>query len=95
MFSKDNDEEHIMHWKSDNIETKINDKADKTLEELIHQSVFSRYQVRMKTSIGGNNFTFDYVLLLFYKFHKISFKGGRFSKLDRKLKSKNNAFDML
>ena len=38
--SKDNDEEHLMHLKSDNIEIMIDDKADQVIEELF-QSLFS------------------------------------------------------
>ena len=32
--SKDNDEEHVMHSKSDNIEIMIDDEADKVITEL-------------------------------------------------------------
>ena len=32
--SKENDEERVMHSKSDNIEIVINDKADEVIEEL-------------------------------------------------------------
>ena len=28
----DNDEEHVMHWKSDNTEIMINDKSDEVIE---------------------------------------------------------------
>ena len=31
-----------MHWKSDNIEIMINDKAEEVIEE-VFQSLFSRY----------------------------------------------------
>ena len=34
MSSKDNDEEHVMCSKSDNIQITISDKADEVLEEL-------------------------------------------------------------
>ena len=34
MASKDNEEERVMHSKSDNIEIMINDKADEVTEEL-------------------------------------------------------------
>ena len=32
--SIDNDEEHVIHSRSDNIEIRINDEADKVLNEL-------------------------------------------------------------
>ena len=40
--SKDNDEECVMHLKSDNTEFMISDNADEVIEELF-QSLFSRY----------------------------------------------------
>ena len=42
MSSKDNDEEHVMHSKSDNIEIMINDKEDEAVDEQF-QSLPSRY----------------------------------------------------
>ena len=44
MSSKDNDEQHVMHPKSDNIKILINDKADEVIEEIL-QSLLSRYQI--------------------------------------------------
>ena len=41
--SKDNDEEHVMHSKSDNIEIMINDKADEVIGELF-KSLLKIYQ---------------------------------------------------
>ena len=35
MSSNDNDDERVMHSKSDNIEVMINDKADEVMEELL------------------------------------------------------------
>ena len=32
--SKDNDDEHVLHSKSDNTQIMINDKADEVIEEL-------------------------------------------------------------
>ena len=40
MFSKDNDEEHVMHSKSNNIEIMINDKVDEVIEELFSVTCF-------------------------------------------------------
>ena len=34
MSSKDNDEERVMHSKSDNIEIMVNNKVDEVIEEL-------------------------------------------------------------
>ena len=51
----------------------INDKADEVIEELF-QSCFSRYQVRLETSMNGSNFFFDSVRLLYYQCNKRNFK---------------------
>ena len=75
MSSKDNSEERAMHSKSDNIEIIINDKADKFIEELL-QSLLSRYQIGLETSMRGNDFIFDCVHLLYHKCHKINFENG-------------------
>ena len=40
MFSKDNDEEHVMHSKSNNIEIMINNKVDEVIEELFSVNCF-------------------------------------------------------
>ena len=41
--SKHNEEEHVMHSKTDNKEIKINDKAQKVIEKLF-KSRLNRYQ---------------------------------------------------
>ena len=48
--SKDTNEVHLMHSKSDNKKIRINNKADEVVEEL-YQSLLSRYQIGLETSI--------------------------------------------
>ena len=60
--SINNDEEHVMHSKSDNIEIMINDDADEVIEELF-KSLKNRYQNDLE-SMKGSEFDFDYVHLL-------------------------------
>ena len=60
MSSKDNDEECIMHSKSDNKEIMINDKADEFTEELF-QSLLFRYQAGLGRSMESSDFLFGYV----------------------------------
>ena len=43
MLSNDSDEEHLMHWKSDNLEIKIHDDANQVVKDLF-ESIPSRYQ---------------------------------------------------
>ena len=70
MPSKDNDE-RVMHSNSNNIEIMINDKAVEVIEELF-QSLFSRYQIALETSVRGNESVFDCVHLVHYKCYKIN-----------------------
>ena len=49
MYSKYNDEERVIHSKSDKKYLMINDKEDEVTEEHF-QSLLSRYQIVLKTS---------------------------------------------
>ena len=60
MSSKDNDEECIMHSKSDNKEIMINEKEDEFTEELF-QSLLFRYQTGLGRSMESIDFLFGYV----------------------------------
>ena len=60
--SIDNDEDHVMHSKSDNIEIMINYQANEVTENLF-DSLKNRYQINLK-SIKDCQFVFDYVHLL-------------------------------
>ena len=66
MSSKDNDEERVMY---------SSDKAHEVIEELF-QSLLSRYQIGLETSMKGSDFIFDCVNLSYWKCHKINFKRG-------------------
>ena len=70
IFSIDNNEEHVMHSKSDSIEIMINDEANKVIKELF-DSLKNRYQNNLE-SMEGSGFVFHYVHLLYYKCHKIN-----------------------
>ena len=72
--SIDNDEEHVIHSKSDKVEIMINDKADEVIKELF-DSLKNRYQNNLE-SMKGSQFVFDYVHLLYYKCHKINLNRG-------------------
>ena len=70
--SEDNGEECAMNSKDD-LEIKFYDKADNVIEE-IFQSLLSRYQIGLETSLRGSDFILDCGCLLYYKCHKINFK---------------------
>ena len=56
----DTNEEQVIHSKSDNIEIMTYDNANEIIEA-IFQSLLSRYQISLETSIKGSNFVFDSV----------------------------------
>ena len=64
-----------MFLKSNNIEFMPYDNANEVVNELF-ESLLSRYQIGLQTSMRGRDFIFDSVQLLYYKFHKINFKRG-------------------
>ena len=68
--SIDNDEEHVMHSKNDNLEIMIKDEADNVIEELF-ESFKNKYQNNLE-SMRGSEFVFYCVNLLYYKYHKIN-----------------------
>ena len=57
--SIDNDEERVMHSKSDNMKMIINDEADEVIKELF-DSLKNAYQNNLE-SMKGSEFVFDYV----------------------------------
>ena len=66
--SIDNDEERVMHSKSDNIEIMISDEADEVIKELF-DLLRNRCQNNLE-SMKGSEFVFDYTQLLYYKCYK-------------------------
>ena len=69
------DEQRVMHSKSNNVEFMSYDNVNEVVNELF-QSLLSRYQIDLETSMRGNDFIFDLIQLLYYKCHKINFKRG-------------------
>ena len=65
----------VMHSKSDIIEIMSNDEPDEVIKELFH-SLENRYRNNLE-SMKGSEFVFDYVHLLYYKYHKINSNCGR------------------
>ena len=63
MSSKDNNEDCVVHSRSDHIKLMINDKEDEVIKELF-QSLLSRYQIGLETSMKGSGFIFDCINLL-------------------------------
>ena len=64
-----------MHSKSDNIKIITYDNVNEVTKEIFESFLF-RYQIGFEKSMGGSNFIFDCVNLLYYNCHKINFKSG-------------------
>ena len=69
----DNDEDHVVHSKSDNIEIMSTDVVDE-VKKTLFDSLENRYQNNLEL-MRGSEFVFDNVQLLYYKCHKITFSG--------------------
>ena len=76
MFSKNTAQNRVMNSKSDKIEIMIDDKADEVIKEHF-ESLLSRWQIGLETTMKGNNFNLDCIDLLHYKCHKINLNHGR------------------
>ena len=62
--SRDNDEEHVMHSKNDNIEFTIYDNVDEVIEK-ISELLLKRHRIELETLMRGSDFIFDCVHLLY------------------------------
>ena len=62
-----------MHSRSDNIIFTSCNNANEVVDKLF-ESLCSRYQGYLETSMRGRDFVFDSVQLMYYKFHKVNFK---------------------
>ena len=63
---------------SDNDANGVVDKLFESLEVVdeLFESLCSRYQGNLETSIRRSGFIFDSVQLIYYKCHKVSFRRG-------------------
>ena len=86
--SKDSDETHTMHAKSDNVEIMIGSETNEIIEELF-KSLFKRYQEGLEKSMRGSEFIFDSVDAFYYNLNKISSnRGGSYIDSPEWLKNK-------
>ena len=58
-----------MHSKGDKIEILSHDKTNEVIEELF-ESLLSRHEIRLETSMKCSDFIFDCVNLLYYRRNK-------------------------
>ena len=86
--SKDSNETSIMHTKIDNIDVIIGNETDEIIEKLF-KSLLQRYQKNLEESMRGSDFFYDYVDLLYFKFHRIRLnRGGSYIDSPKFLKNK-------
>ena len=64
-----------MHSKSDNIKFTSYNDINEACNELF-DSLRSRYQINLETSMRESNFVFCSVQFLHYKYHKVNFRCG-------------------
>ena len=73
--SKDAEEEHVMNSRSNNIKFTSYNDAYEVVDELF-ESLHSRYQGNLETSLRGSDFIFDSIQLMYYKCYKVHFRRG-------------------
>ena len=74
-FFKDTEEERAMYSMSNNIKFTSYNDANEVVNELF-ESLLSRYQDNLETSMRGNDYIFDSVWLMYYKCYNVNFKRG-------------------
>ena len=73
--SKDAEEERVMHLRSENIKLTSYNAVNEVVNKLF-DSLCSRYQGSLETSMRGSDFIFNSVQLVDYKCHKVNFICG-------------------
>ena len=73
--SKEAEEDHVIHSKKDNTKFTSYNDANRVVNDFF-DSLNSRYQVNLETSMEGSEFIFDSVQNLNYNCHKVIFKRG-------------------
>ena len=73
--SNDHEKESVMHSRNKNIIFMSFNDANEVVNELF-DSLCSRYQRNIETSMQGNVFIFDSIQIMYYKCHKLNFRRG-------------------
>ena len=73
--SKDVEKECVLHSRRNNIKFTSYNDAIEVVDELF-ESLHSRYQRNLETSMKGRDFISDSVQLMYYKCHKVNFRRG-------------------
>ena len=80
-----------MHSKSNNTKFTFDNDGNEVVDELF-ESLRSRYQANLETSMEEKELIFDSVQLIYYKWHKVNFigDGSYIDSQDWIKKKKNN-----
>ena len=88
--SKDAEAERVMHSRSRNINFPPCSDTNDVIDELF-ESLRSKYQINLETSIRGSDFIFDLVQMMYYKCHRVNFiRGGSYIDSPDYIKKSNN-----
>ena len=93
--SKNSDETHTMHAKSDNVEIIMGSETNEIIEELF-QSLLQRYQEGLEESMRVSEFIFGSVDALYFDLNKISLSRGGYAMdkdFPKSLKNKKATID--
>ena len=71
----DSEETRTIYTESNNIEIMIGSDTDDVIEEVLN-SLLQRYQENLKEKMGGSEFVFDAVNVMYYDLNKISLNRG-------------------
>ena len=86
--SKDSDEPHTMHTKSNNVKIMMGSETYEITEELF-KSFLQKYQEELEKSMRGSEFVYDSVDALHYNLNKVSLsRGGSYIDFPKWLKNK-------
>ena len=87
--SKGVEEESVMLSMSNTLKF-ASDNGTKEVANELFESLHSRYQGKLETSMRGNYFIFDSVQLMYFKYHKVNFRrGGSYIDSTDGIKKKN------
>ena len=73
--SKDVQEDHVMHSRSSNTKFASYNDTNEVVDKLF-ESLHSKYEQNLKTSMRGSDFIFDSVQMMYYKCCKVNFRRG-------------------
>ena len=73
--SKDTEEEHVIHSRSNYIKFTPYNDVNEIVDELF-ESLRSRYQSTLEKSMRGSEFIFDSGQQMYYKCHKMNYRCG-------------------